>query len=571
MMLSIFSTLAKVIKIFSSDLKLMFYFAVFLMVLTMFFEAISLGLIFPIITMFSSETTMPFDFQISSFNLNNYLQSITPINFLIILIFIYTFKLIFLVFNSYFQSFFTFKVMSYISKKLFTNYIYQNYNYLIYSNTSLLIRNIVNESSQFAKGVVQPILILLSEFLIIIGIIILLLIVDITSVVIISFFFLMFILVFSFFTKKKISQYGKQKQIYEGERIKTINQTFQSISFIKSAFMEKIFENVYEKNIEKVMTSAMYQQFFNRLPKIWLEYVAIISVLLLILITYNNNNSFIFIAKIAVFAIAGIKILPSINKIIISSQSINYSMPSMQLIDKDLNLKIPFNKFDDAFTGLNSLEFKNLFFSYDKDKKFNFSNFQINEKDFIYLSGVSGSGKTTFINVLSGLLKPGEAIFKINNKEYNNDIYPPSKNFIGYVPQSTILLDDDLVFNLTFKRKLSLEETEYLENLFNIFQLNDLKIKYFNTNTNIGERGSKISGGQIQRIGIIRALFNKPDILILDEATSGIDVDLEKDIIKKIKENNLTKSAIFISHRKRNLDLFNAHYEIVNLELKKIK
>ena len=90
-------------------------------------------------------------------------------------------------------------------------------------------------------------------------------------------------------------------------------------------------------------------------------------------------------------------------------------------------------------------------------------------------------------------------------------------------------------------------------------------------NTKIGERGSKISGGQIQRIGIIRALFNKPDILILDEATSGIDVDLEKDIIKKIKENNLTKSAIFISHRKRNLDLFNAHYEIVNFELKKIK
>lgn len=569
-MLNFFSIISKVTLIFSSRLKLLFYFAIFLMILTMIFEAVSLGLIFPIISMFSSESSMPFDITIGKYNFNNYLTNIAPSNFLIILILIYTFKLIFLVFNSYFQSLFTFKVMSYISKKLFSNYIYQNYNYLIYSNTSLLIRNIVNESAQFAKGVVQPILIFLSESLIVLGIIILLLIVDINSVIIISFFFLIFTLIFSYFTKKKISQYGKQKQKYEGERIKTINQTFQSISFIKSAFMEKVFVNVYKNNIEKVMTSAMYQQFFNRLPKIWLEYVAVISILLLILITHSNENSFIFIAKIAVFAIAGIKILPSINKIIISTQSINYSMPSMQLINQDLKLEKPLIKFDHNFNNFKSLEFKNLYFSYDKEKIFNFSEFSINKNDYIYISGVSGSGKTTFINVLSGLLKPEKGVFKINKREYNKDLYPPNKNFIGYVPQSTILLDEDLIFNITFKREINLDEIKYLETLFNIFELNELKNKYFNVNINIGERGSKISGGQIQRIGIIRALFTKPDILILDEATSGIDVDLEKNILKKIKDHSLAKSIIFISHRKRNLELFNSQYEIDNYELKKI-
>ena len=569
-MLNIYSIILKVVKIFSKDLTLMFYFALFLMLITMLFEAISLGLIFPIITMFSSETSMPFDFQIGNFNLNNYLTSITPVNFLIILILIYTFKLIFLVFNSYFQSYFTFKIQSYISKKLFNNYIYQNFNYLTNSNTSLLIRNIVNESAQFAKGVVQPMLIFLTESMTILGIISLLIIVDINSVIIITFFFLVFILIFSFFTKKKISQYGKQKQIYEGERIKTINQTFQSISFIKSAFMEKIFVNIYTKNVEKVMTSAMYQQFFNRLPKIWLEYVAITSVLLLILMTHGNNNSVIFIAKIAIFAIAGIKILPSINKIIISTQSMNYSMPSMQLINKDMDLKIKITEPDNKFISFESLEFKNLIFSYEKEKIFNFSNFLIRKNDFIYLSGISGSGKTTFINILSGLLKPEKGLAKINGKDYSWNLYPLNKNFIGYVPQTTILLDDDLVFNLTFKRKLNLDENKLLESLFDIFQLKELKNKYFNKNIKIGERGSKISGGQIQRIGIIRALFTKPDILIIDEATSGIDVELEKNIFIKIKENNLVKSLVFISHRKKNLDLFNVKYEIENYELKKI-
>ena len=569
-MLNIYSIILKVVKIFSKDLTLMFYFALFLMLITMLFEAISLGLIFPIITMFSSETSMPFDFQIGNFNLNNYLTSITPVNFLIILILIYTFKLIFLVFNSYFQSYFTFKIQSYISKKLFNNYIYQNFNYLTNSNTSLLIRNIVNESAQFAKGVVQPMLIFLTESMTILGIISLLIIVDINSVIIITFFFLVFILIFSFFTKKKISQYGKQKQIYEGERIKTINQTFQSISFIKSAFMEKIFVNIYTKNVEKVMTSAMYQQFFNRLPKIWLEYVAITSVLLLILMTHGNNNSVIFIAKIAIFAIAGIKILPSINKIIISTQSMNYSMPSMQLINKDMHLKIQITEPDNRFISFESLEFKNLIFSYEKEKIFNFSNFLIRKNDFIYLSGISGSGKTTFINILSGLLKPEKGLAKINGKDYSWNLYPLNKNFIGYVPQTTILLDDDLVFNLTFKRKLNLDENKLLESLFDIFQLKELRNKYFNKNIKIGERGSKISGGQIQRIGIIRALFTKPDILIIDEATSGIDVELEKNIFIKIKENNLVKSLVFISHRKKNLDLFNVKYEIENYELKKI-
>ena len=555
-MLNTYSIILKVVKILSKKLRLMFYFALFLMLITMLFEAISLGLIFPIITMFSIDTPMPFDFQIANFNLNNYLTRITPVNFLIILILIYTFKLIFLVFNSYFQSYFTFKIQSYISKKLF--------------NTSLLIRNIVNESAQFAKGVVQPMLIFLTECMTILGIISLLIIVDINSVIIITFFFLVFILIFSFFTKKKISQYGKQKQIYEGERIKTINQTFQSISFIKSAFMEKIFVNIYARNVEKVMTSAMYQQFFNRLPKIWLEYVAITSVLLLILMTHGNNNSVIFIAKIAIFAIAGIKILPSINKIIISTQSMNYSMPSMQLINKDMDLKIQITEPDNKFISFESLEFKNLIFSYEKEKIFNFSNFLIRKNDFIYLSGISGSGKTTFINILSGLLKPEKGLAKINGKDYSWNLYPLNKNFIGYVPQSTILLDDDLVFNLTFKRKLNLDETKLLESLFDIFQLKELRNKYFNKNINIGERGSKISGGQIQRIGIIRALFTKPDILIIDEATSGIDVELEKNIFIKIKENNLVKSLVFISHRKKNLDLFNVKYEIENYELKKI-
>ena len=537
----------------------------------MFFEAISLGLIFPIITMFSNESSMPFDLQILNFNVSKYLSSIEPISFLLILIIIYTLKLIYLIFNSYFQSLFTYKVISFVSKKLFNNYIYQNYQYFVNSNTSLLIRNIVNESNQFGKGVVQPILILLSETLIVFGIIILLLIVDKNSVIIISIIFSIFTIIFGFITKKKITQYGKEKQTYEGERIKTINQTFQSISFIKSAFKENIFDKIYEKNTNKVMRSAMFQQFFNRLPKIWLEYVAVISVLLLILITFNKDNSFIFIAKIAVFAIAGIKILPSVNKIIISTQQINYSSPSMELINNDLKLKAPILKFNDNFQNLKSLEFKNIFFCYDKDKMFDFSKFSIYENEFVYLSGQSGSGKTTFINVLSGLLQPNSGTFRINKDDYVKDSYPPNKNFIGYVPQSTILLDDDLKFNLTFKRKLDSSEIQFLDSLFDIFELNTIKDKFFNTNLNIGERGSKISGGQIQRIGIIRALFNRPEILILDEATSGIDVNLERDIIKKIKENNLTKSVIFISHRKRNLDLFKSHYEIENFKLKKLK
>jgi ABC-type multidrug transport system fused ATPase/permease subunit len=540
------------------------------MLITMLLEAISLGLIFPIISIFSNESVMSFDFNIFDFDFGNFLLSISKFNFLILLIVIFSFKLVFLIFSSFFQSYFTFKAMSYISKKLFTNYIYQNYFYLTNSNTSLLIRNIVNESNQFAKGIVQPILIFLSEGFILFGVLILLVVVDINSVLIISLFFLIFIFIFSFFTKTKISLYGKQKQIFVGEMIKTINQTFQSISYIKSSFTEKIFEKIHKKNLSKVTMAAMYQQFYNKLPKIWLEYVAVISVLLLILITYRNEDSSIFIAKIAVFAIAGIKILPSINKIITSAQTMNYSMPSLKLINKDLDLKIPNFKFDYSFNGLRFLELKNIFFSYNNEKTFDFNGFSVSENEYIYLSGLSGSGKTTFINILSGLLRPDKGIFKINDKEYTNEMYPPTNNFIGYVPQSTILLDENLIFNTTFKKNLSLNETKYLEGLFEIFKLNELKEKYFDKNLNIGERGIKISGGQIQRIGMIRALFNKPDILILDEATSGIDVDLERDIIKKIKENNLTKSIIFISHRKRNLELFDTHYEISNLKLKKI-
>tara|TARA_B100000315_G_scaffold241175_1_gene261783 strand:- start:56 stop:823 length:768 start_codon:yes stop_codon:yes gene_type:complete len=212
---------------------------------------------------------------------------------------------------------------------------------------------------------------------------------------------------------------------------------------------------------------------------------------------------------------------------------------------------------------LNSIKFENVCFFYKNQKNptLNQLNFEINTGDKIAVIGKTGSGKTTLLNIIATLVMPSSGKIKINNSDQLN----PSKeirNSIGYVSQAVYLSDNSISSNISLANEISPEEEQAITSILQVLNLSFINNEPVDNFTPIGERGSKLSGGQIQRIGIARALFRDPSILILDEATNALDEENEIRILNYLFQKFEKKIIIFCTHKKEILKYCNKILEV---------
>ena len=257
---------------------------------------------------------------------------------------------------------------------------------------------------------------------------------------------------------------------------------------------------------------------------------------------------------IGLFAIASFRMLPSINKILVSLQNIRSTLPAVDVLSSELNNKDENKKSFENKKELifkDSLALENVSFKYSDKRKFEFNkiNLKIKKNKMIGLIGESGSGKSTLVDLIVGLLLPDEGSIKVDGQNINNHL-DDWRSKIGYVSQTTYLMDESLEKNIAYTLnedeidKTRVNETIRLSELDKVLVGLPDGIK-----TIVGERGVQLSGGQIQRIGIARALYHNPELLIFDEATSSLDSTTEDKIINTIKNFKNIKTIIIISHR----------------------
>ena len=264
--------------------------------------------------------------------------------------------------------------------------------------------------------------------------------------------------------------------------------------------------------------------------------------------------------------------LPSINKILMSLQNIRTHFPAVNVLNQELNLEkvTEYNQiYENDVKFNNTIELKNINFKYSPERKFEFQNFNltINKNQMIGLIGISGSGKSTLVDLLVGLLKPDDGEVKVDNESIKSNLRS-WRSKIGYVSQSTYLMDESLENNIAYNLNSDAIDSKRINEVIELAELNELVTNLPNsTKTIVGERGSQLSGGQIQRIGIARALYRNPDILILDEATSSLDINTESKIINTIKKFKGKKTIIIISHRQSSVVHCDKIYEIKNGKL----
>ncbi len=284
----------------------------------------------------------------------------------------------------------------------------------------------------------------------------------------------------------------------------------------------------------------------------------IFSIIIFVIIKFSHLEN--LFSSLVLYSVVLLRLFPSATKIMMNTQSFLFRLPAFKVIQKDF-LDLRFNQgkksnYLEKNQIQSKLKLENISFKYDQKEIINNLNYQFEIGKIYGIAGKSGSGKSTLLDIIMGLKKPSGGIIKLDEKvlNYEKDSW---FNFFGYVPQNVYLYDETIIENIGFgieKKIIDIEKTNFS------IEMASLK-KFVNSlpnglNTIVGEKGEKISGGQIQRIGIARALYNDPKILILDEITSHLDDKTEQKIIDELKKIKKNKVIIFVTHNKKILDNF---------------
>ena len=567
-----FETLKKIkfILQFSEEKKL-FYLTFLILSAIFILEFISIGTL-PIFINIIIKNKIDFnlgfiDLQIiSSYIRNNLLSSC------LLLVLLYFIKNIFMLLAVYTENIFTFKVVVNLSKKLYEHYTDKNLLFFKKSNSSDLYRNF-SELKRIG-ALLRTLQLFMREFLIIVSMLTLLTLINWKVTLLTSFILISTTYVFFMFYRKISYKIGKEFQENDGKRIKSFYQGVDSVKESRIYGLTNSLKKIFYISLQKVEFIIVKTNIIATLPRVFFEIIAIIFFGLLVFLSFevfemDKNRSIYFIT---IFATVLIRLLPSFQQLSSNFSYINFFIPALDLIYKELNDKTLMHKSllkmsGNTYSKFQNLKISNLYFDYDDGEKLLSNiNLEISKNEKIGIYGESGSGKSTLIEIIAGLITPSSGKIFINNLDiYSSDI----KLNIGYIPQSVYLYDTTIKqnINLDFLNNLKTSDDEKIKKTISESQLTTLINKNLSgVNSKVGQLGKMISGGQIQRIGIARALYKDSDLLILDEFTSSLDIDNEKKVMDIV--NSFTdKTIILVSHKSNLFKNFDKVYELKDHEL----
>ena len=559
----------KIWNILNYEFKKKSIFILLLILIGIVLEAFSIGLVLPVITVASSGYDSLPEVIKNTEIFNKFLAADTVLFYaMIFFICFFTIRTAVWVFTEYIKQKFIYSLQENLSSRIFSGYLNNDYNFFLKSNSSTFIRNIITEIGILAN-VTQSFLILISEVLLCVSLFILMAYVEPMGTSIALLIFTIGAISFYITIKKKVSTWGTIRHEFDGYRIKNLQQAFGSIKEIIITNKQKYFLESFVDNTHVTMEAARKQNTVQQIPRLLLELLTIVGIAIISFVLIAQNQDTASIASVlALFAASAFRLMPSINRILSAAQTMRYAKAVTETISQEI---LKFEKIPSKSPSLlkldsGNIELKNLSFYYDNknEKVLHDINLRINSNSTVAFIGASGSGKSTLIDIILGVLKPTHGSIVVNDKNLE-DIISEWQNSIGYVPQDIYLTDESLRENIAFGVKIDQINDSRVEDCINLANL-DTFVSGLpkGLETKVGERGVRISGGQLQRVGIARALYNNPSVLILDEATSALDSLTEKKIMDAVFSLSGNMTIIIIAHRLSTIESCDYVYKLDN-------
>lgn len=467
-------------------------------------------------------------------------------------------------------SLFAFSVGTEIADRLYTHYLNQNWLFHASGSSAQLTKQIATESNRVTSQIIRPLtnlnarailallistaIILYNPFVALVGLAV----------------FLTGYLIIYKLVRKRIVRNGKHISATNTQRFRLMNEGFGGIKDVLLLNRKDDFIEQFNQTGKTLARAQGVNAALSETPRYFMELLAfgaMISLVLVLLMQHNGMLSQV-LPVLAIYALAGFKLLPALQQVYSSITQIKGNAAAFEAIKPDLIASqivtsvTPYSVDEGArycgrseaisLTSHRALHLQNITFAYPNANKpaLNNINLTIPLNTTVGFVGESGSGKSTTIDLILGLIDPQQGQLKLDDTPIASTNKRTWQNNIGFVPQSIFLSEGTIAENIAFgikKEEINLEQVQKAVQLAHLEELvNSLPD---GLNTKVGERGVKLSGGQRQRIGIARALYNDASILVFDEATSALDGITEKIIMDAIHELSGQRTIILIAHR----------------------
>lgn len=465
-------------------------------------------------------------------------------------------SLIFKALTTYFQLKFLLMREYSIGKKLIVGYLSQPYDWFLNRHSAELGKNILSEVSNVIYFSIIPTMTAISQVILIITMMSLIVIVNpALSVTVFLAVGLVYFIIYKA-TGNFLIKIGSERVDADKLRFRAVNESFSAVKEVKLGGLEKLYIQNFSQPAQTFAKHQATASIIALLPRFALEGVVFGGIILIILYLMATTGSIEKTLPVtALYAFAGYKMMPALQQLYGALTQIKFNKPALDALHKELmDTKIEKVSGPQQSAELSeSIKLNNVSYKYPETTTpvLNNINMIIPAKSKIGIVGLTGSGKTTVIDLILGLLEPQQGSITVDKKIINDNNRSTWQRAIGYVPQQIYLSDDSIKANIAFGERPDNIDQEAVERAAKIANLHDFIVKNLPSNyqTNVGERGIRLSGGQRQRIGIARALYKNPKLLVLDEATSALDTITEKKVMDALQNLDDKVTTIMISHR----------------------
>jgi ABC-type multidrug transport system fused ATPase/permease subunit len=540
-----------------------------MVIVGMFLETISLGIVVPIIGILTQDDyQQKYPFIVDIFGNLSREELISAV--MVAMVLIYVVRSLFLFWSLWIQKGFSASVSGRLSQSLFSIYLRQPYMFHLQRNSSTLMRNAKNATSVVTCGV-DPFLVLLTDGLVAIAMFALLIAVEPVGTLAVLLVFGLSTFVFQRTTRRRIDNWGYQVDYHETKILQHLQEGFGGAKDVKVLGRENEFLSQHEKHLgESIRINRIYNVILT-LPRSFMEIITIVGLCLLVVSMVVRGRELADIVPIlGLFAAAAFRVMPSINRLLMATQTLIFNRSIIASVYKDFLLDSPEShslKSETKFAT--QLELTDVSFKYPTAATASLQNVSLVVKrgEAVGFVGPSGAGKSTLVDVILGLFAPTSGVVKVDGQDVQQNLRN-WQNQIGYVPQAIYLTDDTLRRNVAFGLNDENIDENLVRNAIRLAQLEEFVATLpEKLETVVGERGVRLSGGQRQRIGIARALYHNPSVLVLDEATSSLDTPTEHGVMQAVQALQGSKTVLIVAHRLSTVEYCDRLYKIENARI----
>ena len=460
-----------------------------------------------------------------------------------------------------FERDYIYSLYKHLSERLYEGYYHKGLGFIKHSNTAILTRNVNVVSLIFTTSILKPIATIIGEGLLLVLMFVALVLYSPAIALIAACLFLPIVALFYISMRKKLNDIGDRENAAQRAKGRIVAETFRGYADIEINNAFPLTLSNFSKAMDEAVKLRKEYATISMLPQMFTEVGLAIGLTIIIIVSlYSTSDNLVIM--LGIFAIAGVRLLPSLRTIMASWSSIRYNRYTIDTLHEAQsdNADVTIPTTTDCFDFQHSIELRELCFSFEDSQTPIIQNLSltINKGERIGITGASGVGKTTLFNIILGLYRPTTGAIYIDDEQLCPSNIRKWQNSIGYVSQSVFIADTTLIENIALGCNSKSIDLERINQVIELADLtNFVSSLPDGIYTRIGEQGSKISGGQRQRIGIARALYKNSKILFFDEATSSLDNKTEENInnaIHKLSLKNSSLTIVIIAHRESSLE-----------------